>query len=445
MKYDVAVIGGGLSGLAASVELASRRVKVILIEQAPELGGRCYSFIDPVTKDIVDNGQHILVEAYHHTLKYLDRIGTRKYLSRNTTSSITFHHPEKGICEFSTKRIPPGSDIPAGIFTSPLLTAMDRLKIIPLGKELQSWNASPEAKLASMTIEDWLNGLNQSENIKKCFWYPIAISAMNELPNRASALLFARVLKQAFFGAASDADFLIPTVGQSELYVHPARDFLTLNKAEILFGTEVTSLDMKNKLVNRILLKNGQFIEAEKIVCAIPYYALARILSDELLLAEPFNALSRFQSSPIVSINLWFDRMIMEQVYLGVIGKRVQWLFNRNAIIGKLQSSGSYLSAVISAAYEVVEMSKEELVQMAMEDIAKILPDASQAKLVHSTVVKEKRATFSCTPNIERYRPNTQTPVRNLFLAGDWTNMGLPGTIEGAVMSGIKAAEAAIR
>jgi uncharacterized protein with NAD-binding domain and iron-sulfur cluster len=133
----------------------------------------------------------------------------------------------------------------------------------------------------------------------------------------------------------------------------------------------------------------------------------------------------------------------MSELYVGVIGKRIQWLFNRNGIINGLKSKGSSLTAIISAAYDVVEKPKEELIQMAVEDIAQIYPAAANAKLIHASVIKEKRATFSCTNDIEGCRPDTHTPIRNLFLAGDWTNTGLPGTIEGAVMSGFKAANAA--
>jgi hydroxysqualene dehydroxylase len=444
MKYDVAVLGGGLSGLAAAVELALHGVKIIVVEQSPELGGRCYSFTDPVTGDIVDNGQHILIGAYHETLRYLELIGTRRYLNQNKTSSLFFHHPEKGMCEFSTRRIPPTFGVPGGILSSPLLSSLDRLKMIPVGRELQLWNSSLESKLRTLTIEEWLINLNQSDNARKCFWYPIAVSVMNELPHRASALLFARAMKKAFFGADADSQFLIPTVGQSELYALPASQLLSDNDAEILRGVEVTALDIRDDRVTSISLKDGRFIEAEKVVSAIPYYSLERILPPDVLSIEPFNNLDKFESSPIVSINLWFDKQIMNELYIGVIGRRIQWLFNRKGIIAEQKSPGYSLSAIISAAYDVVEMGKDELVQMAVEDIAHIYPQAARAKLIHANVIKEKRATFSCTNGIEQYRPDTRTPLLNLFLAGDWTNIGLPGTIEGAILSGFKAAKSVL-
>jgi hydroxysqualene dehydroxylase len=441
MKYDIAVLGGGLSGLAASVELSLHGAKIVLIEQSPAAGGRCYSFNDPVTGDIVDNGQHILIGAYHQTLRYLELIGTRHHLNANKSSSLLFHHPGKGMCEFSLRKIPPTFGVPGGILSSPLLTTMDRLKMIPVGRELQLWNASLEAKLGEKTIEEWLISLNQSENLRKCFWYPIAISVMNELPERASALLFARAMKKAFFGSESDSQFLIPAVGQSELYVDSALELLRDNDAELILGKEVTSLDIRGDQVPNIALKDGTTIEAENVISTLPYYALQRIMPADTLAIEPFNHLGKFDSSPIVSINLWYDTRFMNEMYVGVIGKRIQWLFNRNEIIGGMKSRGSALSAIISAAYDVVEMGKEELIQLAIEDIAEIFPRAAGAKLLHANVIKEKRATFSCVNAVEQYRPGTQTPIQNLFLAGDWTNTGLPGTIEGAVMSGFKAAK----
>ena len=155
---------------------------------------------------------------------------------------------------------------------------------------------------------------------------------------------------------------------------------------------------------------------------------------------KPFADLSKFESSPIVSLHLWFDRDFMNVDYVGSIGRTLQWVFNRRRIVGDSRSTG-YISAVLSGAYAIVDEPKEKLILVALHELKDVFPAARQAKLIHSVVIKERRATFSATNEIEPFRPAPETQVRNFYLAGDWTNTGLPATIEGAVLSGFRAAE----
>jgi zeta-carotene desaturase len=176
-------------------------------------------------------------------------------------------------------------------------------------------------------------------------------------------------------------------------------------------------------------------------------------IRSELTVKTPSRELydpDRFKASPIISIQLWFDRMIMEKEFAALVDTRVQWVFDKSwkfrKHLGretvKLQKEkGQHLSLVISGAQEFVEMSKEELLTISMKDLRRVLPKAKNANIVHSIVIKEKRATFSPSPGLEAIRPLPKTSISNLFLAGDWTNTGLPATIEGAVLSGKKTAE----
>lgn len=155
---------------------------------------------------------------------------------------------------------------------------------------------------------------------------------------------------------------------------------------------------------------------------------------------KPFCYLYKFDSSPIVSLHLWFDKEFMDTDFLGLIDQRVQWIFNRRRLMGGEKKSSSYLSAVISGAYEFVDLQKEQLAQIAIDDLHRVFPQSLNAQMIHSVVIKEKRATFSPLVDIEQYRPSTNTPIQNFYIVGDWTDTGLPATIEGAVMSGFNAA-----
>ena len=145
--------------------------------------------------------------------------------------------------------------------------------------------------------------------------------------------------------------------------------------------------------------------------------------------------------APIISINLWFDRPITDLDFAGLRGATVQWLFNKGKISGK---SDGYVSLVLSGAHRHIATSKEELLAMALRELGDFFPEARQARLLHSLVIKERFATFSPTCEAEELRPATRTPIRGLFLAGDWTATGLPATIEGAVQSGYAAAAAVL-
>jgi uncharacterized protein with NAD-binding domain and iron-sulfur cluster len=142
-----------------------------------------------------------------------------------------------------------------------------------------------------------------------------------------------------------------------------------------------------------------------------------------------------------VTINLWFDRIVMDQEFVALLDSRVHWVFNKSKMYGSTVSSRQYLSLVISGAASLVAMDSRDLVNVALEDLSRVFPRIRGAELVHSLVVKEKRATFSPRPGVEEHRPSSKTQVENLFLAGDWTDTGYPATIEGAVLSGRKAAE----
>jgi len=152
-----------------------------------------------------------------------------------------------------------------------------------------------------------------------------------------------------------------------------------------------------------------------------------------------FAGLEALGSSPIVSINLWFDRPVTDREFVGLIGTRIQWLFNKDAILSNGKGS-NHIAIIISAAREFVDWTREALVEMAVEELNQLIPESRSAKLVHSAVVKERDATLAHTVESDSLRPGPRTSISNLILAGDWTATGLPATIESAVLSGHTAA-----
>lgn len=439
MTADVVIIGGGLSGLAAAVKLTIAGVNVILCEKNYQLGGRTYSYVDKRTGDTVDNGQHILVGAYHNTLEYLKLIGTEHFLNKQPKPRLFFHHPERGTHSFEILNLPKPFDVTAAMLRSRMLSFTDRQKLLKVGLELKNWNKSLEHKLADLTVEQWLNNLNQSDESKKSFWYPIVISIMNELPQTTSALLFARSLKRTFLGKKGDSSVLISTVGQSELYVSEAEKLLLRTKSKVLKGVKIKSILIENG--RAVGIQTDFKINSKYVISAVPHYQLNSLLPLVVAHSTPFNRLKLFKSSPIISIHLWFDKEIMDVDFIGLIDKNLQWVFNRRRIMCEKEKSENYISAVISGAYDYINLNKDELILIALKDIKDAFPKARRADLQHAVVIKEKRATFSATNEVEQYRLNCESPITNLLIAGDWTNTGLPATIEGAVMSGFMCAK----
>ncbi len=439
MNVDAVIIGGGLAGLSAAIKLSLAGADVILYEKNPKLGGRTYSYIDKKTGDVIDNGQHILVGAYHNTLEYLKLIGTDHLLIKQERPRLYFHHHSKGTHAFEIKNLPKPFDITAAMLRTRILSFSDRQKLLCVGLELAKWNKKLEEKLKNLTVEEWLNSLNQSESSKKSFWYPIVISVMNESPQKTSALLFARSLKQTFLGKKNDATVLIPKVGQSELYVNQAEKILLSRKAKIFKNSFVKEIVMNE---NRAIgITADKEIYSKNIISAVPHNQLKQILPPSVSHMNHFRNLDNFQSSPIISIHLWFDREIMEIDFVGLIDSNLQWVFNRHKIMCETDKPGNYISAVISGAYDYINMTKEELITLAITDLKKIFSNSGDAVLKHAVVIKEKHATFSATNDVEPFRLNSESQIKNLYFAGDWTNTGLPATIEGAVFSGFRCAD----
>lgn len=439
MPYDAIVIGGGLSGLSAAAGLASSRAHVLLLEQKPHLGGRTYSFVDEETGDVVDNGQHLLMGCYHETRRYLNLIGSAHLAELQDNLHIDFLHPHNGPASLHCPSLPPPLHMLAGLAGLSTVSPIHRLKLLRVGFDLQFRSAAGVDALASMTVDQWLDSLGQSRENKKYLWDIIAVGSLNDDPKDVSALLFYRVLRAAFLGSREDSCLLIPRVGLSELLANPAREFLEKAGSEVRLNAKVKSIISDGSLL-RIADADGNEIEGRSVVVALPHHSWQDLKGVVELSGMPGEHLSRFESSPIITINLWLDRPVLQHQLVALLDSEVQWIFNKSALFGK-ESKGQYLSLVMSGAHDHVDLEREVLEALGMEELRRFLPAARNANVLSSLVIKEKRATFSPKPGVEAYRPSTRTKTPNLFLAGDWTNTGYPATIEGAVISGFNAAK----
>jgi squalene-associated FAD-dependent desaturase len=290
----------------------------------------------------------------------------------------------------------------------------------------------------SLTVDQWLDRLGQSERIKTRFWYPMVIATLNQSPQIASARMLQVVLKEAFGGDRESASIGISRVGLSDLYTDGAADFIGSRGGEVQTGAQVHKLIIKHSAVVAVEMKDGERIEADYFITAVPPAALFAILPDELKNGE-FASLEKLGSSPIVSINLWLDKPIIDREFVGLLGTRCQWIFNKDAITSSDRRS-NHIAVIISAARDFVEWNRNALIEMATTELHELLPASRSASILHNAIVKEREATLSHTVESDNLRPGPRTSIPNLILAGDWTDTGLPATIESAVMSGDVAA-----
>ena len=434
----VLIIGGGFAGLSAGVALAKRGLKVTVLEARRILGGRAYSVEDGRTRELIDNGQHALLGAFRETRKFLKLMGTDHLVRYQKRFRMVLSEPDGKLITLKTPCLPAPLHLAAGVLFSRGLPFQDRLHLLRAGISVALTRSLPE----KMTLSAWMDALKQPEHLRQRWWYPLALSALNEHPRRASADLFRRVLKQAFFRRARDSSFGIMTVGLGDLYTEQARTFIEKNGGEVFCNTPVSKLVFKDRHFETAVLRNGGAITADHTICAVPHQSLKRILPPELMKeGAPFEALNHLSESPMVSIHLWYDRSIMHEEFIGLLGSPIQWVFNKSRLWLEGETQAGALACIISGARDLINKSRGDLIRMAQREIPRYFPQARGAKLIHARLIKERQATYACTPEAEHWRPDQLTPYENFYLAGDWTRTGLPATIEGAVTSGHRCAK----
>jgi squalene-associated FAD-dependent desaturase len=445
-EREVLIIGGGFAGLAAGVALAQTERPVRLLEQKPHLGGRAFSFVDSATGSVVDNGQHLFMGCYRQTINFLKTIGTSDRVVFQPDLSVQFLDANGRLSALQCPHLPSPWHLLFGVLRSDSFTWSEKLEVLRLRGAVAPARHARNGH-HGLTVDGWLARLGQSENLRRNFWNLICIAAMNEDPMIASADLFERVLKLALFSSPGDSRLGIARVGLSDCYTTAAAEYITARGGRVELGRNASGLLIAKGVCEGIVLADGEAIQARTVLCAVPWHHLTNLLPGDLLRSEPFftNILS-LRPAPIISINLWFDRPITDLDFVGLRGTTLQWLFNKSRILSGAERRTSptglfYISVVLSGAHDHIQRPKEELLAVAIKELRELLPESRQAKVVHSLVIKERFATFSPSVGVDELRPCATTPIRGLYLAGDWTATGLPATIEGAVKSGYAAAE----
>ena len=421
-EYDiempkVLIAGGGLAGLSAAAALGSAGFNVELFEARPFLGGRATSFPLAASEsnndgDVIDNCQHILLRCCVNLLDFYQRLGVRDRIK--FYREFYFLEPGGRISVLRRGRLPAPFHFTGSFLRLHCLSRGDKRGIVRALWALRR-ERTRRKDLDRISMLDWLLQKRQTPHAIDRFWRQVLVSAVNEDLDRMAAMHGFQVFWTAFLSQADAYEMGVPSIPLMRLY--EASSWKGMGNVQIHFRSPVERIDQNGFVVA------GELQTGDYYVCALPFERLA---------ATGLEA-PKLDHSPITGVHLWFDREITTLPHATLLDRTMQWMFNKD--------SGRYLQLVVSASRDLTNLSRKEIIDIAIGDLRLYFPRVHDAKLVKAHVIKEQRATFSAAPETESLRPTTDSGVPNVFLAGDWTRTGWPATMEGAVRSGYLAAE----
>lgn len=424
-RKSVAIVGGGLAGLAAAAALGSADYQVKLFEARPFLGGRATSYplnAADENSPTIDNCQHVLLRCCTNLLDFYSRLGVEDRI--RFYREFYWIEPGGRVSTMRRGLLPAPLHFTGSFVGLKFLSFSDRLNVAS-GLLAVRYEYGKRTDLDKITMLDWLREKNQTPRSIERFWRQVLVSAVNEDLDRMAAIHGLQVFYRGFLSRADAYEMGVPAVPLRELYSDESwREYPAVS---IELRAPVQQVRIENGRVIGIIVK-GRCITADAYVLAVPFERIASLAPDLPL------DVSAFTHSPITGIHLWFDRSITDLPHATLLDRTIQWMFNKH--------EGRHIQLVVSASRTLTDMPRAEVIELALSELKEFFPYCGEVKVERAHVVKEVRATFSAAPQLEDKRPVSSTAIPNLFLAGDWTRSGWPATMEGAVRSGYLAAEA---
>jgi squalene-associated FAD-dependent desaturase len=444
--HEVFIVGSGWSGLSSAIRLKQYGYSVQLFEATRQLGGRarCTKFkgLD------LDNGQHILSGACHETLNLFQSLGMKEddYLYRQSLKldflfSNKYTVKPKAIKELHLHP----ADLPApfhllfAFINARNITAIDKYHIIKLFIILR-WKKYHIPGSEDLSLLEFLQKNHQSNEIVNIFWEPLCLAIMNTPVKIASTKIFLTVLKSSFTGNKQHSDILFFSTPLCESLPQNAAQFLQKKTAHIAnlssrihLNSRIDSILIKNSRISGITIGQCEYA-CSRLILSTPVHITQKLLATHHECLALVKSLQKINYQPIYTIYLYYQQKFeLPQYMTGILNAYSQWVFDKSFC----QQSG-LLAVIISGPGKHQNLNKDELIKQVSFELDSIF---TLPKLAWGIVIKENKATINCSVTNNKYRPCSQTAIKGLYLAGDYTNTGYPSTLEGAVKSGNTAAE----
>ena len=428
------VVGGGLAGITAALDLADAGAEVTLLEVRPRLGGAAYSFERGNLE--VDNGQHVFLRCCTDYRALLARLGVEGDTVLQERLSIPVLAPDGTRATLKRGGMPAPLHLMGSLAGYPFLSATERLKTARVAVAMSRLNREDPA-LDESNFGDWLRERGESAAAVDALWNLLALPTLNLDANEASLALAARVFQIGLLESNDGGDVGYARVPLSRLHSDPAERTLRAAGVEVRTRTRARGIAANDSRVT--VESDAGPLEADLVAVAVPHVRAPGLLPPGTL-EQPVEQLG---SSPIVNLHVIYDRQVTDLPFAAGVRTPVQWLFDRSESSG-LQN-GQHLAISLSGADSEMDKTNGELREKYLPALADLLPAARNARVEDFFVVRENTATFRSVPGVGKLRPGPRTRVKGIFLAGAWTDTGWPATMEGAVRSGHAAAQAALR
>jgi squalene-associated FAD-dependent desaturase len=439
MRPRVAIVGGGLAGLATAVALAGEDLHVSLFEARRRLGGRSASYDDPASGALIDHCQHVSLACCTNFSDFCRRTGVDASFRRDKSLTIVTADGREYHIEASNLLPAPFHWTPA-LWRLSFFTWRERISVVRA-----MWRLIRLGNRDESTMREWLAKNRQSASLINRFWEVILTSALGETIDRVSVRAGRKVFVDGFLATPWASQVLVPLTPLADL-MDRAKDWLLRRGAEVFTSSPVERITGTTSAVGGVALATGDLLLFDYVVAAVPWRSVRRLFSTELLQALPeLKRVEEIESSPITGIHLWSDRPLTPLPHAILVDSLSQWVFRPSFGRRSNEDREHYYQVVISASKDVKNIPREDLATRVFEELKSIWPGSRDAKLLRWQAITEQHAVFSVRPGIDACRPPQQMRIGNLFLAGDWTATGWPSTMEGAVRSGYLAAEAVCR
>ena len=425
------VVGGGLAGIAAALELADAGEEVTLLEARPRLGGATFS----VERDglWIDNGQHVFLRCCTAYRALLDRLGTTRQTTLQRRLAIPVLRPGGRVSWLRRSDLPPPLHLAGSILRYSPLPPRERLRLLPAIRALQRLSLD-DPSLDDVTFGDWLAEHGQRNAALHALWDLIALPTLNLSAKDASLALAAMVFKTGLLEEADASDVGYASVPLQRLHGDAAERALGAAGVDVRVRARVRAL------TGTTVTWEGGAVDASGVVLAVPHDEVVSLLPDDAL--APGIDLLQLGVSPIVNLHVVYDRPVLRHAFAAAVESPVQWVFDRTESAGV--RDGQYLAVSLSGADAYGDRTSDELRDEFLGALADLLPAARTAQVASFFVTREPRATFRGVPGTARHRSGPTTNLPGVYLAGAWTATGWPATMEGAVRSGVAAARAVL-